>query len=142
MHVSAIIAAGGRGERFGAGRPKQLLTLGGVPILERSVNALLGHQRIDGMVVALPPDLAAAPPDYLLRREKPVIVVEGGARRQDSVARAFARVPAKTDIVVIHDAARPLVSPALIDRTVAAAAEDGAAATSGGSATTMASIRW
>ena len=99
VHVTAIIAAGGRGERFGAGRPKQLLTLGGVPILERSVNALLGHQRIDDMVVALPPDLAAAPPDYLLRRDKPVIVVEGGARRQDSVARAFARVPAKTGCV-------------------------------------------
>jgi len=127
VHVTAIIAAGGRGERFGAGRPKQLLTLGGVPILERSVNALLGHQRIDAMVVALPPDVAAAPPAYLLRRDKPVIVVEGGARRQDSVARAFVRVPANTEIVVIHDAARPLVSPALIDRTVAAAAEDGAA---------------
>src|SRR4051812_20972897 len=107
VHVTAIIAAGGRGERFGAGRPKQLLTLGGVPILERSVNALLDHERIDDMVVALPPDLAAVPPAYLLRRDKPVIVVEGGARRQDSVARAFARVPAHTDIVVIHDAARP-----------------------------------
>jgi 2-C-methyl-D-erythritol 4-phosphate cytidylyltransferase / 2-C-methyl-D-erythritol 2,4-cyclodiphosphate synthase len=54
-------------------------------------------------------------------------VVEGGARRQDSVARAFAREPAETDIVVIHDAARPLVSADLIERTVAAAATDGAA---------------
>lgn len=127
MHVTAIIAAGGRGERFGAGRPKQLLTLCGVPILERSVNALLGHHRIDAMVVALPPDLAAVPPEYLLRRHKPVLVVEGGARRQDSVARAFARVPANTEIVVIHDAARPLVGPAVIDRTVSAAIDDGAA---------------
>jgi 2-C-methyl-D-erythritol 4-phosphate cytidylyltransferase/2-C-methyl-D-erythritol 2,4-cyclodiphosphate synthase len=127
VHVTAIIAAGGRGERFGADRPKQLLTLGGVPILERSVNALLGHPRIDDLVVALPPDLAALPPDYLLRRSKPVVVVEGGARRQDSVGRAFARVPASTDVVVIHDAARPLVSPGVIDRTVAAAIADGAA---------------
>jgi 2-C-methyl-D-erythritol 4-phosphate cytidylyltransferase/2-C-methyl-D-erythritol 2,4-cyclodiphosphate synthase len=127
VHVTAIIAAGGRGERFGAGQPKQLLTLGGLPILQRSVNALLDHSRIDDMVVALPPDLAAAPPDYLLRRHKPVVVVEGGARRQDSVARAFARVPAHTDIVVIHDAARPMVSPAVIERTVAAAIDDGAA---------------
>src|ERR1051325_1282097 len=105
VHVTAIIAAGGRGERFGAGLPKQLLTLGGVPILQRSVDALLGHSHIHDMVVALPPDLAVAPPDYLLRRDKNVVVVEGGARRQDSVARAFARVPATTDIVVIHDAA-------------------------------------
>jgi 2-C-methyl-D-erythritol 4-phosphate cytidylyltransferase/2-C-methyl-D-erythritol 2,4-cyclodiphosphate synthase len=127
VHVSAIIAAGGRGERFGAGRPKQLLTLGGVPILERSVNALLGHARIQDLVVALPPELAAAPPDYLRGRDKPVVVVEGGVRRQDSVALAFARVPVRADIVVIHDAARPLVSASLIERTVSAAAEDGAA---------------
>jgi 2-C-methyl-D-erythritol 4-phosphate cytidylyltransferase/2-C-methyl-D-erythritol 2,4-cyclodiphosphate synthase len=127
VHVTAIIAAGGRGERFGAGRPKQLLTLGGVPILQRSVDALLGHPRVRDMVVALPPDLAAAPPAYLVRRDKPVVVVEGGARRQDSVARAFARVPEGADIVVIHDAARPLVSGDLIERTVQAAMEDGAA---------------
>lgn len=127
MHVSAIIAAGGRGERFGADRPKQLLTLGGVQILERSVNALLGHPRIHDLVVALPPELAAAPPEYLRGRDKPVVVVEGGSRRQDSVALAFARVPDRADIVVIHDAARPFVSAGLIERTVAAAAEDGAA---------------
>jgi 2-C-methyl-D-erythritol 4-phosphate cytidylyltransferase / 2-C-methyl-D-erythritol 2,4-cyclodiphosphate synthase len=127
VHVSAIIAAGGRGERFGAGRPKQLLTLGGVPILERSVNALLGHPRIHDLVVALPPELAAAPPVYLRGRHKPVVVVEGGARRQDSVALAFARVPSHAEVVVIHDAARPLVSAGLIDRTVAAALETGAA---------------
>jgi 2-C-methyl-D-erythritol 4-phosphate cytidylyltransferase / 2-C-methyl-D-erythritol 2,4-cyclodiphosphate synthase len=127
VHVTAIIAAGGRGERFGAGRPKQLLTLGGVSILQRSVEALLAHPRIHDMVVALPAEIAAAPPDYLRRHDKPVVVVEGGARRQDSVARAFARVPAGADIVVIHDAARPLVSADLIERTVAAAATDGAA---------------
>ena len=127
MHVTAIIAAGGRGERFGAGQPKQLLTLGGVSILQRSVEALLAHPRIHDMVVALPAEIAAAPPEYLRRDDKPVVVVEGGARRQDSVARAFARVPAGADIVVIHDAARPLVSAGLIERTVAAAATDGAA---------------
>ena len=127
MHVTAIIAAGGRGERFGAGRPKQLLTLGGVSILQRSVDALLAHPRIHDMVVALPAEIAAAPPEYLRRNDKTVVVVEGGARRQDSVARAFARVPAGTEIVVIHDAARPLVSADLIERTVAAAATDGAA---------------
>jgi 2-C-methyl-D-erythritol 4-phosphate cytidylyltransferase / 2-C-methyl-D-erythritol 2,4-cyclodiphosphate synthase len=127
VHVTAIIAAGGRGERFGAGRPKQLLALGGVTILQRSVDALLGHPRIRDLVVALPAELAAAPPDYLRRHDKPVVVVEGGARRQDSVARAFARVPVDAEIVVIHDAARPLVSADLIERTVAAAAADGAA---------------
>jgi 2-C-methyl-D-erythritol 4-phosphate cytidylyltransferase/2-C-methyl-D-erythritol 2,4-cyclodiphosphate synthase len=127
VNVTAIIAAGGRGERFGAGRPKQLLTLGGRPILQRSVDALLSHPCIRDMVVALPPDLAAEPPDYLRRRDKPLVIVEGGARRQDSVAQAFARVPTDADVVVIHDAARPLVSADLIERTVAAALADGAA---------------
>jgi 2-C-methyl-D-erythritol 4-phosphate cytidylyltransferase/2-C-methyl-D-erythritol 2,4-cyclodiphosphate synthase len=127
VHVSAIIAAGGRGERFGAPRPKQLLTLGGVPILQRSVDALLAHPGVHDLVVALPPELAAAPPGYLQQRHKPVVIVEGGARRQDSVARAFARVPAAADVVLIHDAARPLVSADLIGRTVAAAAAEGAA---------------
>jgi 2-C-methyl-D-erythritol 4-phosphate cytidylyltransferase/2-C-methyl-D-erythritol 2,4-cyclodiphosphate synthase len=127
VHVSAIIAAGGRGERFGAGRPKQLLALGGVSILQRSVEALRSHARVDDVVVAVPPELAAQPPGYLLHGEKPLIIVEGGARRQDSVARAFARVSPHADIVVIHDAARPLVTADLIERTIAAAVADGAA---------------
>jgi 2-C-methyl-D-erythritol 4-phosphate cytidylyltransferase / 2-C-methyl-D-erythritol 2,4-cyclodiphosphate synthase len=127
VHVTAIIAAGGRGERLGAGRPKQLLALGGVPILQRSVDALLSHPLVRDLVVALPADLAAAPPNYLLHRAKPLVVVEGGARRQDSVALAFARVPSQAEVVVIHDAARPLVTADLIERTIAAAIDGGAA---------------
>ena len=124
MHVTAIIAAGGRGARFGAGRPKQLLTLGGVPILQRSVEAFLRSPRITDVVIALPEDVAAAPPPYL--RDARVRIVVGGARRQDSVANAFAAA-ARAEIVVIHDAARPLVSEAVIGRTIDAAASDGAA---------------
>jgi 2-C-methyl-D-erythritol 4-phosphate cytidylyltransferase/2-C-methyl-D-erythritol 2,4-cyclodiphosphate synthase len=127
VHVSAIIAAGGRGERFGAGVPKQLLTLGGVPILQRSVDAVLAHAQVHDLVVALPPELAADPPPYLLHRDKPVVVVEGGSRRQDSVARAFARISPNAEVVVIHDAARPMVSQRVLGRTIAAAAAHGAA---------------
>jgi 2-C-methyl-D-erythritol 4-phosphate cytidylyltransferase/2-C-methyl-D-erythritol 2,4-cyclodiphosphate synthase len=123
VHVSAIIAAGGRGARFGGSQPKQLLTLGGVPILKRTVDAFLrGYPFID-VVVALPADLAANPPDYL----DDVIIVEGGARRQDSVANAFRAVAPSAQVVVIHDAARPLVTASLIERTVDAAIEHGAA---------------
>jgi 2-C-methyl-D-erythritol 4-phosphate cytidylyltransferase / 2-C-methyl-D-erythritol 2,4-cyclodiphosphate synthase len=78
-------------------------------------------------VVALPPDLAAAPPNYLRSRTKPITIVEGGGRRQDSVRRAFDRVAGDADIVVIHDAARPLVTDDVIRRTVDAAAASGAA---------------
>ena len=127
MHVSAIIAAGGRGSRFGGDRPKQLLDLGGRPILQRSAEALLSHPLVTDLVVALPPELAAAPPPYLRGGAKSIEVVEGGARRQDSVANAFARVAARADIVLIHDAARPLVSEVVIRRTIDAAAQSGAA---------------
>jgi 2-C-methyl-D-erythritol 4-phosphate cytidylyltransferase/2-C-methyl-D-erythritol 2,4-cyclodiphosphate synthase len=127
VHVTAIIAAGGRGARFGGALPKQLLPLAGRPILQRSVQAFARHPRITDLIVALPAELAADPPEYLRRSAKSLALVEGGARRQDSVARAFARVPAAAEIVVVHDAARPLVSDALIARTVDAAAEDGAA---------------
>jgi len=127
VFVSAIIAAGGRGLRFGGSSPKQLLTLGGRPILARSVDAFVACDVISEIVVALPADLAAAPPSYLEQRGKPVTVVSGGDERRTSVANAFARVSERAEIVVIHDAARPLVSADLIRRTVAAASETGAA---------------
>ena len=125
--MTAIIAAGGRGERFGAGQPKQLLSIDGQTILERSVNAFLTHGAVDELVVALPKELADAPPAYLLNTAKPLRVVAGGARRQDSVAAAFRVVSDRCDVVVIHDAARPFASADLIARTIAAAAESGAA---------------
>ena len=127
MHVTAIIAAGGRGARFGGAVPKQLVALGGRPILQRSVDAFVTHPRITDIVVALPSELAAEVPAYLRSRQKSIEIVEGGERRQDSVARAFSRVPAGADIVIIHDAARPFVSGALIERTIDAALEHGAA---------------
>jgi 2-C-methyl-D-erythritol 4-phosphate cytidylyltransferase/2-C-methyl-D-erythritol 2,4-cyclodiphosphate synthase len=135
VHVTAIIAAGGRGARFGGSRPKQLLTLAGRPILQHSVEAFIRSDRVTDIVVALPPDIAAAPPAYLggagadLGRpgSKPIQIVEGGGRRQDSVANAFARVSPRCELVVIHDAARPLVTADLIRRTIDVAAEHGAA---------------
>jgi len=127
VYVSAIIAAGGRGARFGGDAPKQLFMLGGLPILQRSVEAFLRSERVDEVIVALPAELAAAPPAYLLNRGGRLQVVEGGLRRQDSVARAFSRVAPRADLVVIHDAARPLVSEALIARTIDAAVISGAA---------------
>jgi 2-C-methyl-D-erythritol 4-phosphate cytidylyltransferase/2-C-methyl-D-erythritol 2,4-cyclodiphosphate synthase len=127
VHVSAILAAGGRGQRFGGASLKQLLLLGGEPILKRSVDAYRRCELVTDLVVALPPDLMQEPPPYLLGGSKPVALVEGGTRRRDSVANAFARVSTQADVVVIHDAARPLVSDAVIRRTVNAAAETGAA---------------
>ena len=127
MHVSALIAAGGRGARFGAAQPKQFLSLAGRSILERSVDAFRNCDVITDVVVAVPPDVAENPPASLRAGVKPIEIVAGGARRQDSVANAFARVVDRADIVVIHDAARPFVTDDIIRRTVAAAVESGAA---------------
>ena len=135
MHVTAIIAAGGRGQRFGGAQPKVLVAVGGRPILERSVMALLTHPAIDALVVALPQALIDSPPAYLRSAGafalggsgKALRMVAGGGRRQDSVANAFRVTEAHTDIIVIHDAARPFASAELIANTIAAAAESGAA---------------
>ena len=126
MQVTAIIAAGGVGRRLGADVPKQLLEIGGRTILERSVDAFAAHPDVAHVIVVLPSDLASAPPVWLSDRSS-VRVVAGGERRQDSVARAFAAVTANTDIVLVHDAARPFVTAHLISQAIAAAARHGAA---------------
>jgi 2-C-methyl-D-erythritol 4-phosphate cytidylyltransferase/2-C-methyl-D-erythritol 2,4-cyclodiphosphate synthase len=126
MRVTAIIAAGGIGRRLGAGRPKQLLEIAGRSILERSVTAFSSHPRVSEVIVALPAELVASPPHWLGTQAR-VQIVAGGDRRQDSVAAAFDTVSATTDVVVVHDAARPFVSWALIDRCIDAAAAFGGA---------------
>ena len=127
MFVSAIIAAGGRGLRFGADRPKQFLEIGGRSILQTSIEALAASDRVDEIVVALPEpylgDVAKAWP----AASKRLAFVAGGARRQDSVANAFAQSSPAADVIVIHDAARPFVTADLIARTVDAAHAHGAA---------------
>jgi 2-C-methyl-D-erythritol 4-phosphate cytidylyltransferase len=127
VHVSAIIAAGGRGQRFGSARPKQLELLGGEPSHRRSVEAFARCAVVSDIVVALPAGMLADPPAYLRSGDKPILIVAGGDRRRDSVAEGFARVAGRAEVVVVHDAARPLVTGALIERTVAAAAASGAA---------------
>lgn len=141
MYVTAIIAAGGRGLRFGGARPKQLLALDGRTLLERSVEAFLAHPSIDEVVVALPPDVAQDPPQYLRGAAKPLRMVAGGARRQDSVSNAFAAAAAASDLFLIHDAARPFVSADLIGRTIEAAATYGAAIAAVGVSDTVKRVR-
>jgi 2-C-methyl-D-erythritol 4-phosphate cytidylyltransferase/2-C-methyl-D-erythritol 2,4-cyclodiphosphate synthase len=116
MHVAAIIAAGGRGARLGADRPKQFLEIGGRSILELSVAALAASDRITEIVVALRAAIG-----------RPITVVAGGARRQDSVANAFAKTAKQSEIILIHDAARPFVTREVIDRAIDGAKQHGAA---------------
>lgn len=126
MHVSAIIAAAGAGRRLGGAKPKQLLDIGGGSMLSHSLRAFLEHPRVDEVVLVKPAGpltlgLGGAGSTQKLR------TADGGARRQDSVANGFDAVDARSDVILIHDAARPFVSADLISRTIDAAAEHGAA---------------
>jgi 2-C-methyl-D-erythritol 4-phosphate cytidylyltransferase / 2-C-methyl-D-erythritol 2,4-cyclodiphosphate synthase len=132
MHVTAIIAAAGSGRRVGSAKPKQVLDIGGGSMLQHSVKAFLTHPRISDVIVVMPAgtpaltwttDLGTIDPARL----NPVRMVAGGERRQDSVANAFDQVGASSDVVLIHDAARPFVTAGLIDRTIDAAIAYGAA---------------
>ena len=135
MFVSAIVAAGGRGIRLGADRPKQFLDIGqGKTMIGLSLEALTACAHVNEVVVAVPDEwLQAGGTNGLahdivkIDRAVPVTIVAGGDRRQDSVARAFARISPAADIVLIHDAARPFVSVDLIERTILAARDHGAA---------------
>lgn len=125
MHVTAIIAAGGSGSRVGADIPKQLLRIGDLSMLERSVTAFTEHARVQDVIVALPPDVVFESGDG--ERVGKVRLVRGGATRQQSVANAFDAAPRESEIILVHDAARPFVSAAIISRGIDAAAEHGAA---------------
>jgi len=105
----AIVVAAGGGSRFGAA--KQFARLGGVTVLDRAVG--VARESCDGVVVVLPADKEWPPPTG-------VRVVIGGATRSASVRAGLANIPDDVDVVVVHDAARPLASRALFARVVAA----------------------
>lgn len=126
--VGAILAAGGIGARLGAGQPKQFLDLDGQTILEHSLALLATHPGVAEVIVALPAaHLDPLPACVTKAWPCRVATVSGGERRQDSVANAFAALDPDTDVVLVHDAARPFASAALVQRMIDAVADGGAA---------------
>jgi 2-C-methyl-D-erythritol 4-phosphate cytidylyltransferase len=128
-----VIVAAGRGIRAGAGgpageEPKQFRLVGGVPMLLRAVRPFAQHPRVGPIVVVLPAEHAAAPPEWLraLLSDR-LLIAEGGEQRQQSVANGLARLPRGPSLVLVHDAARPFVDRELIDRVLAVAALGAAA---------------
>jgi 2-C-methyl-D-erythritol 4-phosphate cytidylyltransferase len=111
-----VIAAAGSGERLGAGGAKAFVELAGRPMLEWSLDAFRGASSIDEIVIAAPPG------EQERAAEQGVVAVAGGAHRSESVANALALCG--SEIVVVHDAARPLVTPGLIDAVVQELAAD------------------
>jgi len=114
----ALIAAAGSGERLGIDRPKAFAVLGGRPLLAESLDRLDRCELVDAIVVAAPPGWEE--PSILLAEElaasKVVACVTGGATRAESVAAALAEVPEGALVVLVHDAARPLVDDAVVER--------------------------
>jgi 2-C-methyl-D-erythritol 4-phosphate cytidylyltransferase len=126
----ALIAAAGSGERLGIDRPKAFAAFRGRPLLAESLDRLDRCELVDAIVVAAPPEWEE--PSILLAEElaasKVVACVTGGSTRAESVAVALAEVPEGALVVLVHDAARPLVDDGVVERLLAPLGEgfDGA----------------
>ena len=124
--LAVILPAAGRSSRFGGGRDKLLETLAGRPIIAHTVAAFTRRGDVSAIVIAArePHAIARALGEPLDRR---ITFCRGGSSRAESVRNALAAVDATVEWVAVHDAARPLVSQELIDRTLELARQHGAA---------------
>lgn len=115
-----VVAAAGRGERLGADLPKAFVPFRGRPLLAESLDRLEASERIDAIVVVVPPDWEE--PAILLAEElgagKVSACVAGGATRSESVRIGVGEVPDGATVILVHDAARPFVSDAVIERVL------------------------
>jgi 2-C-methyl-D-erythritol 4-phosphate cytidylyltransferase len=124
MRVAALIMAGGSGERFAAAgddrAPKQLTPLAGRAMIAWSADALASARQVESLIVALPPELEADARAALSTAVAGKVrgFVAGGATRQESVFNALRALPEEITHVLIHDAARPCATHALIDRVI------------------------
>ena len=126
--VATIVVAAGEGRRLGAAEPKALVPLAGRPLLLHSLERLSGLPGLLEQVVVVPPGWRARVEERFaaeFARWKVSRVVEGGVRRQDSAAAGFAALSPGVEVVLIHDAARPLVRAAHPGRVAAGAAPGG-----------------
>ncbi len=135
--TAAVIPAAGRGVRLGPGAPKALRALGGTPMLIHAVRAMAASRAVSLVVVVAPPDGAAEVKSLLdahaLPERTDFLVVPGGETRQESVKLGLDALPPGHDIVLVHDAARPLVPVDTVDAVIEAV-RDGAPAVVPGAA--------
>jgi 2-C-methyl-D-erythritol 4-phosphate cytidylyltransferase len=129
MKVTAIIAAAGAGRRMKADRPKQLFLLHDTPILIYTIRKFDACRVIDSVIVAAPRESVEEIRSLVNDAgfSKPVTVIQGGDRRQDSVAIALQHLPQDVSVVAVHDAVRPFVSVEEIESVIRKADEVGAA---------------
>jgi 2-C-methyl-D-erythritol 4-phosphate cytidylyltransferase len=121
MRMVAVVLGGGVGQRLGAGKPKQLLTVGGRTLIERCVAAFEAAPGIDEILVVMARGYTGQVRELLAGYRKVTAVIEGGATRPESTRAALAAVAGGADCgVLLHDAARPLVDQRIIADCVAA----------------------
>ncbi len=119
--IIALVVAGGQGERLGGDVPKQYQLLGGVPVLQYSLDCLCVHPRISAVRTVIHPDHAALYNEKIATHEKLLPPVSGGDKRQDSVRLGLESLRDESpEFVLIHDAARPFLSATIINRVIAA----------------------
>lgn len=134
----AVIPAGGSGLRAGLGLPKQFYKVGGVTVLERTVMQVLNVPDLSGLVIALPVASSEGQQSSMIegvrarlrsmsRPHAPVLLVDGGETRQQSVHRALGAIPPDARLIAVHDACRPFISREMFLRVVDAASAYGAA---------------
>ena len=120
--VGVVIVAAGSGSRTGAAEPKQFRWVAGRPMLLHSVQAFMARPDVNTVVCVLPRSRAGDPPPWLFQCDLDrLMLTVGGQTRFESVVRGLQELPDEVRIVLVHDAARPLVPPAVVDRVVAAA---------------------
>ena len=125
--VGVVVPAAGSGERMGGVR-KPFLELEGEPVLIHALRPFLADVRVTSVIVALGVADAADPPAWLTGADPRIHVVQGGRTRAESVRNAVAALP-EVDVIAVHDAARPLVTPEVVDHCIEiAAAGEGAVA--------------
>lgn len=129
MRASAIIVAAGSGTRLGSGEPKAFVKLHGRAMLHYSLATLATLTSIAEVVIAIPVGMERKTRDEVARAglEVPVKITPGGLERQDSVSIALALTSAESEVIIIHDAARPFADAALFRRCLEAAFARGAA---------------
>ncbi|MFG3498629.1 2-C-methyl-D-erythritol 4-phosphate cytidylyltransferase [Streptomyces sp. NPDC047928] len=129
--TAAVIPAAGRGVRLGPGAPKALRALNGTPMLIHAVRAMAASRAVSLVVVVAPPDgvgeVKALVDEYSLPERTDILVVAGGASRQESVRLGLDALPETITTVLVHDAARPLVPVDTVDAVIEAV-RDGAPA--------------
>jgi 2-C-methyl-D-erythritol 4-phosphate cytidylyltransferase len=129
MNISAIIVAAGNGRRLGLPIPKAFVDLGGRTMLSWSLAAVRAVRSLNELVLTAPAEMQQSIRTEVTTAglEIPVKIVPGGAERQDSVRNALALTSALSELVVVHDAARPFATPRMFDTCIGAAIRSGAA---------------